>query len=225
MTAPRRLPPGEPAAGQWRAVPFEELPALLGVPTTAAAPGRPTVVAVDGRSAAGKSTLARHLAATVPGSVVVHTDDLAWHEPYFAWGHLLADGVLAPLRRGEAVAFRPPQWEARDRAGAIEVPRGTPLVVVEGVGADQAAHAHLLDATVWVQSDFAEAEGRGIARDVAEGTNGDARAATAFWHDWMRAELDHLARERPWRRATLLVDGTPANPPPHGHVMVADPPA
>jgi len=33
---------------------------------------------------------------------------------------------------------------------------------------------------LWVQSDFAGAERRGIARDVAQGDNGDAEQSIAF---------------------------------------------
>lgn len=40
--------------------------------------GRTPMVAVDGRSASGKTTPARQLAATIPGARVVHTDDVAW---------------------------------------------------------------------------------------------------------------------------------------------------
>jgi hypothetical protein len=52
----------------------------------------------------------------------------------FDWSELIAVGVLRPVRRGEAVAFRPPAWAARQRAGAVVVPAGAPLVVVEGSG-------------------------------------------------------------------------------------------
>ncbi|WP_448616355.1 hypothetical protein [Modestobacter sp. URMC 112] len=96
------LPPGEPEAGPWRPAP---LPALLDLVLTAAGnpEDRPRIVAVDGRGASGKSTLAARLGALVPASAVVHTDDLAWHEPLFGWGHLLADDVLRPLREGRAL--------------------------------------------------------------------------------------------------------------------------
>ena len=129
-------------------------------------------MAVDGRGAAGKSSAATWLHEAVPVSAVVHTDDLAWYEPFFAWGHLLL-AVLDQLHRGEAVHLRPPAWEAHDRAGEIALPMGLELVIVEGVGASQREHAELIDATIWVQSDFAEAERRGIARDIDEGVNGD----------------------------------------------------
>lgn len=90
----------------------------------------------------------------------------------------MAGGLLIPVRQGAGVQYRPPGWKAGGRVGAIEVPAGLSLVVVEGVGAGRRELAHLLDAVVWVQSDFAEAERRGIARDVASGVNGDPDAAT-----------------------------------------------
>lgn len=215
------LPAGETEAGPWRPVPFRELLDL--VLAAAGAPvGRPRVVAIDGRGAAGKSTLAAHLLReAAPRAAVVHTDDLAWHEPLFGWGDLLAGGVLAPLHRGEAVSFRPPRWQPRGREGSIEVPAGLDLVLVEGTGASQVEHAHLVDATVWVQSDFAEAESRGIARDVADGVNGGPEEATTFWHDWMAAELAFLDRQRPWLRADVVVHGSPPVPVPDDHVLVA----
>ncbi|MFU8839249.1 MAG: uridine kinase family protein [Nitriliruptoraceae bacterium] len=225
MTAPggdaRHLGAGEPAFGPWQVLPLAGLLArILGV---AGAPaGRPRLVALDGRGAAGKTTLATGLRRLVPRSAVVHTDDLAWHEPLFGWGDLLADGVLRPLQDGQALAYRPPQWERRGRAGSIEVPAGLDLVLVEGTGASQREHTGLLDATVWVQADLVEAERRGIARDIAQGVNGDAVETVAFWQHWMAAELEFLARQRPWERACAVVHGTPLGTLPPGHVEVAD---
>jgi hypothetical protein len=165
--------------------------------------GRPAVVAVDGRSAGGKSTLADHLVALVPGAAAVHTDDVAWWESFFGWDHLLASGVLEPVRRGEAVAYRPPAWDSRGREGAIEVPARSPLVVVEGVGSSRRSLVPLLDAAVWVQSDVVEARRRGLERDAAKGED------PAFWDEWDAAEVPFLADDRPWERAHLVVCGTP----------------
>ena len=90
---------GEPAAGPWRALDTAEL--VNHVLQVAGQPlGRPQIVAVDGRGASGKSTLAAELKRAVARSAVVHTDDLAWHEPFFAWGHLLRDEILVTLHRG-----------------------------------------------------------------------------------------------------------------------------
>ncbi|WP_199224385.1 uridine kinase family protein [Serinibacter arcticus] len=214
--APMRLEPGEPAAGAWRAVGvaalLDELLPSADVAAVGAGvgdgPTRTRVLAVDGRGGAGKSTLAARLAAVVPGAVVVHTDDLAWHEPFFAWGHLLEE-LLDAVARGDAVAFRPPAWEPRGRDGHVVVPARTPLVVVEGTGAALATRGGRADATIWVQVDAPEAERRGIARDVAEGANGDLAAATAFWHEWSAAERTFVDELRPWDLADVVVAGTP----------------
>jgi hypothetical protein len=58
--------PGEPAFGPWRPADLKDL-----------LDGSVRSVAVDGRSGAGKTTLAHALAATVLRSAVVHTDDIA----------------------------------------------------------------------------------------------------------------------------------------------------
>ena len=50
--------------------------------------------------------------------------------------------MLEPVRAGEAVAYRPPAWDARDRPGAVTVPAGLTLLVVEGVGSSRRALAH-----------------------------------------------------------------------------------
>jgi len=218
------LPADEPAARPWRVATLAEL--LEVIFEAAEAPeGRPRVVAVDGRGASGKSTLANRLYAAVPTCTVVSTDDVAWYHSFFGWTELLATGVLEPARRGESVSYRPPAWQERGRAGAIEVPAGRQLLIVEGVGAGRRELTDLLDAVVWVQSDFDVAEQRGIARDVAEGVNGDAEAAANFWHEWMAEELIFLADQRPWERACVVVAGTPPSDLGPDQVLLATPPA
>lgn len=216
------LPPGEPAAGPWQQVSLPHLATIVRRPAGAEVT-RPWIVAIDGRGASGKSTLAARLHALEAASAVVHTDDLAWHEPLFSWGHLLAH-VLRSLHEERSLSYRPPQWEQRGREGIIVIPPGTDIVFVEGTGASQREHADLVDATIWVQSDFREAERRGIARDVAEGVNGDPDQAVAFWHEWMTAEVAFLDRQQPWRRACVVVNGTPRGRVDVDQVEIASPP-
>lgn len=129
------LAPEEPEAGPWRverlAVAVEALTRLGG---SASAAGRPVVLAVDGRSSSGKTTLAARIGNTVAGSAIVHTDDIAWSHSRFGWADLLIDGILTVVRQGEPVAYRPPRWADHGREGCITVPAGCPLLIVEGVG-------------------------------------------------------------------------------------------
>lgn len=199
--------PEEPFAGPFERWPLERLADAV-ASATATSPA-PAVVAVDGRGASGKSTLARRLADALPNAVVIHTDDVAWHHSFFDWVDLLLAGVIEPARAGQSVAYRPPAWDKRGRAGAIEVPVGTRFIVVEGVGASRRELDPLLNHRIWVQSDFFAAERRGIERDIAQGVNGDATEAFAFWHEWMAQEIPLLASDRPWERADLTVCGTP----------------
>lgn len=217
------LPEGEPAAGPWRAVTHAQLAAellsLAGAPT-----GRPTVLAINGRSGSGKSTLAHVLAPHLPAAIVIGTDDLCWWEPMFEWADIPTQYLLEPLHRSQPVGFQPPAWVERGRAGRIEVPEGTRTLILEGVGADQRPFSHLIDVTVWVQSDLKEAERRGIARDIAAGDNGDEAESIAFWHEWQRHEVAFYQQDRPWERAALTVAGTTTIPLGAGQVAVAPPP-
>ena len=203
------LPDGEPQAGPWTAVPVAELAGLL-LEGSDDVRGRPWVIAIDGRSGAGKSTLVERLLPHVGPGAVVHIDDISWNEPMYEWGHLLAEHVLEPLHRGEAVGFRPPAWAEHGRDGALEIPAGLRCVLVEGTGANQRELAHLIDRTVWIQADHQLAEHRGIARDIDQGVNGDTEESRRFWHWWMSHELPFFARERPGERADGVVCGTPS---------------
>jgi uridine kinase len=208
----------EPVAGGWTPTPVAELAGrLMSVRRTRTGP---CLVAVDGRSAGGKTTLAASLAAAVPRAAVLHTDDLAWNEPLFEWAHLLR-ALLEQVRTGEPVRFQPPAWPRHGRTGAIEVPSGLGLVVVEGVGANDREVAGRYDAAVWVQSDGATARHRGIERDVTSGENGDRAQSVAFWETWDRSERGYLAEQRPWERSDVIVLGTPSEPVPTGHVVIA----
>jgi hypothetical protein len=166
---------------------------------------RPVVLAVDGRSSSGKTSLAARLQDVVAGSAVVHTDDIAWQHSRFGWADLLIDGILRPVLAGRTVSYRPPRWEEHQRPGAIQVPAGCPLLVIEGVGAARRESARLIDAAIWVQSDEAEIERRSRGR---VGKPGNA-PTVQHWLGWMAEEVPFVADQRPWERAGLIVCGTP----------------
>ena len=204
-----RLHPEEPAAGPWRVEPIADI--IAGFADRARlSVQRPLVVAIDGRSSSGKTTLARRIAHTVPATAVVYTDDIAWFHSRFGWADL-AQHVLETVRTGEALSFRPPAWIERGREGAIVVPHGIQLLVLEGVGASREELAHLLDARLWVQTDQTEIDRRNNARVADEG--------------WLLEEVPFVAAHRPWEHADLILAGSPTLPhDPWTEIVVADGP-
>ena len=202
-----RLAPEEPEAGPWRAEPLALVAGALlrRHGHGAGAHHRPVVLAVDGRSSSGKTTLAARLQAVVAGSAVVRTDDIAWWHSRFGWADLLIGGILAAARAGRPVSYRPPRWDERQRPGAIEIPADCSLLIIEGVGAARRESAHLTDAAIWVQADEQETEQRNLARVGQPG----GPATVQHLRDWMAEEIPFLIGQRPWEHADLIACGTP----------------
>ena len=194
--------PGEPVAGPWR---VQRLDDLAGSLTGARA------IAVDGRGGSGKSTLADRLAARLPGSVVVHTDDVAWNHSRFGWDDLMIDGILTPFRAGRGVRYQPPAWAPHGRTGEIAFPAETSALIIEGVGASRRDFADLLDVAIWVQSDYEEARRRGVSRDMARDGH-DEESALRLWWEWEEEEVPFLIADRPWERADIIVAASPVLP-------------
>jgi hypothetical protein len=165
------------------------------------------LIAVDGHSASGKTTLARRLAAVLPRSAVLHSDDIAWHHSLFDWRELLVDGVLRPLWAGRDVDYRPPPWVERGRTGSIQLPAGTETVILEGVGASRRDLTDLIDAAVWVETDEPERARRDEERIAA------GEVTREIYDSWMAVENPFIAADRPWTRADAVVAGN--SPLPH----------
>lgn len=165
--------------------------------------GRCAVVALDGRSGAGKTSLAALVVAEGARRTGGVVPLVAMEDLYPGWdgleaaARLLHDDVLAPLATGGTAAYRPWDWGA-GRAGPVrvEVP-AAPLLVVEGVGAGAWACAPLTAVLVWVSAPAALRRRRALERDGA--------TYAPHWQRWAAQERDHLLRERTRSRADLLV--------------------
>ena len=212
-----QLAPEEPEAGPWRVEMLSTVvdSVITQVPDRCSS-GRPAVLAVDGRSNNGKTTVAVRIRDRVPGAVVIHTDDIAWAHSRFGWADLLIDGILAPVHEGRAVSYRPPRWEEHGREGSIEVPADCPLLIIEGDGAGRREVTHLLDILIWVQADEREAARRAADRVAnpppADLANKAVDGAPFDEEGWMAEEIPFNAAQRTWERADIVVCGTPEIP-------------
>ncbi|MGL5928515.1 MAG: hypothetical protein ACRCY8_06230 [Dermatophilaceae bacterium] len=156
------------------------------------------VVAVDGRSGSGKSSLATAVARRLSARVVRMDALYPGWDGLAAGVELLLTHVLEPLWRGERASV--PTWSwVRGRPGPVRPLPESEVVVVEGVGALHGRAAELAQVRVWLDAPDAERKDRALARD------GETYAP--HWERWAAQESALLARFDA-RAAADLVIGT-----------------
>jgi hypothetical protein len=159
--------------------------------------GATRVLAVDGHSGTGKTTLATRLGFEL-AAPVLPMDDLypGWDGLRAGAAELIA-GVLRPLRDGRPGRYRRWDWTRDAYAGTVDVPV-VPVLVVEGAGCGVRAAAPYLSLLVWLDAPVAVRRERGLARD-GEGFR-------PHWDRWARQEEALFAAQRTRERADVLVD-------------------
>jgi hypothetical protein len=166
---------------------------------TAVAASNPVVV-IDGRSGAGKSSLAARVARAWPLRTPVQL--LALDSVYPGWGGLergaeiARESVLRPHGRGLIGIWRRWDWEREEEAEAHAVDPALGLIV-EGCGALTPASAGLADVTVWVDGPRDSRRRRALERD------GDG--FRSHWDMWAAQEDAHIARHDPQGLAQLSI--------------------
>ena len=170
---------------------------------------RVRVVAVEGRSGSGKSTVAEHvrreLAEHGEPAAVLDMDDLypGW-EGLTQAPALLREWVLGPLREG-----RPPAWHRYDWArghfeerwrGLPETLNGGGTLLVEGGGSGAEAVRDLVDVLLWVEAP------PNVRSARLDGREEDREAYAPFRRVWARQEEESYAGDHPRERADLVID-------------------
>ncbi|MFF5218322.1 uridine kinase [Micromonospora sp. NPDC000442] len=174
--------------------------------------GRTRLVAIDGPSGAGKTVFAARLADALAGETpdaarppVVHTDDLlnGWDDQLNFWDRL-EEQVLAPVRAGQAGAYRRYSWVRRHFLPTpVPVPV-TPVLIVEGVSAARTTAVADLTLTVFVTAPQPLRLNRAVARD--------GPTILPELRRWHVTERTHFVADDTEARADLIVDGAPALP-------------
>jgi uridine kinase len=160
------------------------------------------VLCVDGPAGSGKTTLATAVAAAAEAAGietrVVHMDDM-----YAGWRGVLdvaaaVGSLLRSLQETGTGTYRRYDWHVGAYAEEHEVPLPG-LLVLEGVGCHDPAHAHLVTLLVWVQAPRQVRLARGLERD--------GEHLRDRWIDFLADEERLHARTGARQHAEVVVDG------------------
>jgi uridine kinase len=159
--------------------------------------GRTRVVAIDGRSGSGKSSLSGRLAERLDAPIVQLEQLYPGWDGLQAGVDLLVEAVLVPLSAGRVAQVPRYDWlvERFIEPWPLEPPD---MLIVEGVGAGARAAATFASLLVWLELAADLRRERALARD------GDV--FRPHWSQWAAQEEVLLAREQTPARADVVVE-------------------
>ena len=162
----------------------------------------PLLIGIDGRSGAGKTTLAVELAALLRehhSVSVFHLEDIypGWDGLREGMERYVAD-VLTPLSQGSEASWACWDWES-GCPGGLRTTVAADLVIVEGVGAACSAARSLLDVVIWVDAAETLRHSSALRRD------GETYAP--HWDRWAGQESAWLEEDHPAEHADMRVLG------------------
>ena len=157
------------------------------------------IVAIDGPSGAGKTTLANALSAALDAPVLT-VDELCpgWDGLNEVPGLLAA--TLEPLAHGDVGSYQRYDWEAGRLAERVDFgPTG--LLLVDGVGSGSRACRPWLSLIIWLEAEAGYRKARALKRDG----EGFARE----WDRWAANESVLFTREQTRAAADVVLTMDP----------------
>lgn len=187
---------------------------------TVEAHGAPLVIALDGRSGVGKSTIASQLAAVLQGTIIPTDDFFAAELTSADWDARspierardaidwlrLRRLVIEPLRAGEPAIWYPFDFAAGEHADgsyamASEPVRRDParIIILDGAYSSRPELANLVDCAILVEAPAATRRERLALREAAD--------FLEAWHlRWDAAEDYFFTEVRPRESFDVVVD-------------------
>ncbi len=187
----------------------------------------PTLVAIDGRSAAGKTTFADDLAQSVrthgrptlrisiddfhpPGYKYRSRDGLYTPRSYYTEGYDLAAFrayALDPLREG-ARRCRLTYWDSFNDAAFPEAWAEIPdrvVVIIDGIFLLRPDFRHYWDYAIWLQVDWDTMIERATERDIAWVSSAEV-VVNHYRSCWIPRHTFYETQDHPAQAANLIVD-------------------
>lgn len=167
------------------------------------------LIAIDGLSVSGKSTLAERMVPAIGGECIFLDDfvrpEAEWRGratrafpfPFIRYGDFMAAVQVAA--RGEACRYAPYDWSTGAVSTTLREIAPTSRVIVEGVSALHPDLAPLYDLRFWVESDAATTIEASLARGVGDWEK--------EWRELFMPSVDIYLKTRPWDRADHRVAG------------------
>nr|WP_209436255.1 hypothetical protein [Kocuria subflava] len=166
---------------------------------------KPHLIGIDGRSGAGKTSLAQQLSEVLSVTrdvVTFHLEDI-----YPGWDGLAQgieiynDSILACLREEQDAYWTAWDWLA-DSPGGPRLTRCAEIVILEGVGACNWVAREVLDVSVWVELPESQRRTRALSRD--------GNTYQEFWERWAQQESQYLEADPVWESADIIQPGPTA---------------
>ena len=158
--------------------------------------GTTTVVAIDGLSGSGKTSLADGI-ASISGASVLHLDDVYPGWTGLAATPLIIRDLLEQLAIGAVGRIQLWDWAIGQWGATRNIPP-VDLLILEGAASGAAILRPYLSFLIWVDAPLHVRKSRALARDSG--------AYEPFWDAWAIQEAEHFAAEQTSLHADLAID-------------------
>lgn len=166
-------------------------------------PARTRIIAIDGPSGAGKTSLSLTLADELSRKGLTRPQVVSMDDLYPGWSglsagvELAAESVLEPLSRGVDGRFKRWDWSRNQRGDQVLVP-AKDWLILEGVGSGARKCRPYLAGLIWLEAEEPIRYRRTVQRDGDE--------TRAHWGQWARQEDALFRLDETRGNADVIID-------------------